>query len=66
MALVSELELPAFDYTDAVDARARASTQAMASLREQGWLAQGPHGYIVLDRDAASSSCARSRRSSRA
>src|ERR1700688_1202642 len=51
MALVSELELPAFDYIDG-SMRGDSFHAAMASLREHGWLAQGPHGYIVLDRDA--------------
>jgi cytochrome P450 len=51
MALVSELALPAFDYTDG-SMRGESFHSAMASLREQGWLAQGPHGYIVLDRGA--------------
>src|SRR5271166_2882433 len=51
MALVSELELPAFDYTDG-SMRGDSFHSAMASLRAQGWLAQGPHGYIVLDRGA--------------
>ncbi len=51
MALVSELELPAFDYTDE-SMRGEGFHAAMASLRAQGWLARGPHGYIVLDREA--------------
>ena len=51
MALVSELELPAFDYTDP-SMRGERFHEAMGELREQGWLAQGPFGYIVLDREA--------------
>jgi cytochrome P450 len=51
MALVSELELPAFDYTDE-SMRGESFHAQMASLRAQGWLARGPHGYIVLDREA--------------
>ena len=52
MALVSELELPAFDYTDE-SMRGESFHAAMESLRQQGWLAQGPYGYIALDRDAS-------------
>ncbi len=51
MTLVGELELPAFDYTDE-SLRGERFHAAMSALREQGWLAQGPHGYITLDRDA--------------
>ncbi|HEV3047495.1 MAG TPA: cytochrome P450 [Solirubrobacteraceae bacterium] len=51
MALVSELELPAFDYTDA-SLRGDSFHRAMAELRREGWLARGPFGYIVLDRAA--------------
>jgi cytochrome P450 len=56
--LVSELELPAFDYTDA-SLRGDRFHEAMAELRapsggarEHGWLARGPFGYMVLDREA--------------
>jgi cytochrome P450 len=52
MTLVSDLELPAFDYTDA-SLRGERFHVAMDELRAEGWLAQGPFGYIVLDRDAA-------------
>src|SRR5271154_5356005 len=51
MTLVSDLELPAFDYTDAT-IRGEQFHQAMAELRAQGWLAEGPFGYITLDREA--------------
>jgi cytochrome P450 len=51
MALVSELELPSFDYTD-VTLRGERFHEAMAEVREQGWLAQAPFGYMVLDREA--------------
>ena len=52
MALVSELELPAFDYTDP-SLRGESFHVAMSELRAKGWLAQGPFGYIVLDRESA-------------
>jgi cytochrome P450 len=52
MALVSELELPSFDYTDPA-MRGERFHVAMAELRSQGWLAQDPFGYVVLDRESA-------------
>jgi cytochrome P450 len=52
MALVSELSLPAFDYMDA-SLRGDRFHSTMASLREQGWLAQGEIGFFVLDREAS-------------
>src|SRR5271165_6230514 len=51
MALVSELELPAFDHTDP-SMRGERFHRAMGELRERGWLAQGPYGYMVLDHEA--------------
>jgi cytochrome P450 len=52
MALVSELELPAFDSTDS-SMRGERFHEAMRELRSHGWLAQDPFGYVVLDRDSA-------------
>ncbi|HEY4917738.1 MAG TPA: cytochrome P450 [Solirubrobacteraceae bacterium] len=54
MTLVSDLQLPAFDYTDA-SLRGERFHAAMANVRGEGegWLAQGPFGYMVLDREAA-------------
>jgi cytochrome P450 len=52
MTLISELELPAFDYTDA-SMRGDRFHHAMGELRAQGWLAEGPYGYIALDRESA-------------
>jgi cytochrome P450 len=51
MTLVSELELPAFDHTDA-SMRGEAFHRAMADVRSRGWLAQSPFGYMTLDREA--------------
>jgi cytochrome P450 len=51
MALVTELELPAFDYTDQ-SMRGETFHRAMADVRRSGWLAQAPFGYMTLDRDA--------------
>jgi len=51
MTLVSELELKSFDYTDPGMYGARFH-QAMRELRAEGWLASGPFGYVVLDREA--------------
>jgi cytochrome P450 len=50
MTLVSELELPAFDHTDA-SMRGEAFHTAMAAARREGWLAQAPFGYMTLDRE---------------
>jgi cytochrome P450 len=52
MTLVGELELPSFDYTDPA-MRGERFHAAMRELREQGWLASGPFGYIVLDHESA-------------
>src|SRR6266576_6857301 len=52
MTLVSQLELPAFDYTDE-SIRGERFHEEMAAVREKGWLAEGPYGYIALDRDSA-------------
>lgn len=51
MALVGELELESFDYTDP-ELRGERFHTAMRELAAQGWLAAGPYGYIVLDREA--------------
>src|SRR3954449_5743354 len=51
MALVTELELPAFDYTDPT-LRGPRYHETMASLRSRGWLAASEMGYFVLDREA--------------
>jgi cytochrome P450 len=50
MALVTELDLPAFDYTDPA-LRGPRYHETMASLRERGWLAASALGYFVLDRE---------------
>src|ERR1700692_2610610 len=51
MELVTELELPMFDYTDP-SVRGERFHAARGELRSRGWLAEGPYGYIVLDREA--------------
>jgi cytochrome P450 len=51
MTLVSELVLPAFDHTDA-QMRGERFHEAMSQVRERGWLAQCPFGYMTLDREA--------------
>ncbi|MFL5817258.1 MAG: cytochrome P450 [Conexibacter sp.] len=50
--LVGELDLPAFDYTDA-DLHGPRFHDTMRELRAQGWLASTPLGYVVLEREAA-------------
>jgi cytochrome P450 len=50
--LAGELELPTFDHTD-VELRGNRYRAAMAALHgHDGWLAAGPFGFIVLDREA--------------
>lgn len=51
MALVGELELPSFDYTDP-SLKGERFHAAMRELSAEGWLAAGPYGYVVLDREA--------------
>jgi cytochrome P450 len=52
MALVTELEMPAFDFMDAT-LRGHRFHETMAALRTQGWLAAGDLGFFVLDREAS-------------
>jgi cytochrome P450 len=51
MALVTELELPAFDYTDPT-LRGESFHEGMRAVRREGWLAQAPFGFMVLDRES--------------
>jgi cytochrome P450 len=52
MPLVTELELPLFDHTDA-SLRGERYRTAMAALEGvDGWLARCPFGFLVLDREA--------------
>ena len=51
MNLVSDLDLPAFDYT-APDFSADRYHQQLAATRQLGWLAKSPLAYIVLDHDS--------------
>jgi cytochrome P450 len=51
MTIVSELDLPAFDYA-APDFSADRYHQQLAGIRRQGWLAKSPLAYVVLDRDS--------------
>jgi cytochrome P450 len=50
MPRVEELELPTLDYTDPTLRGARFH-ERMQELRAAGWLAAGPYGYAVLDRE---------------
>jgi len=52
MTLVTDLDLPAFDYTDA-ELHGPRFHGTMRELRAQGWLASTPLGYVVLEREAA-------------
>src|SRR5437762_162954 len=51
MAIVTELELPEFDYL-ADDLTGEVYHQRLAAVRSQGWLASSPLSYVVLDREA--------------
>ena len=51
MTLVSDLDLPVFDYT-APGFSADRYHQQLAETRQQGWLARSPLAYIVLDHDS--------------
>src|SRR5215813_1154809 len=51
MNLVTELDLPVFDYS-APDFSADRYHQQLAETRQRGWLAKSPLAYIVLDHDA--------------
>ncbi len=51
MTLVTELELPAFDHTEASMCGERFHL-AMADARRAGWLARSPFGFMTLDREA--------------
>jgi len=51
MNLVSELDLPVFDYS-APDFSADRYHQQLAETCQRGWLAKSPLAYIVLDHDA--------------
>ena len=51
MTAVTELDIPAFDPTDP-EMRGERFHAAMAEVAERGWLARGPYGVIVLDRES--------------
>lgn len=52
MTRVTDLDLPAFDYTDA-ELHGPRFHATMRELRAQSWLASTPLGYVVLEREAA-------------
>jgi cytochrome P450 len=51
MNLVSDLDLPVFDYA-APDFSADRYHRQLAEIRQRGWLARSPLAYIVLDRES--------------
>jgi cytochrome P450 len=51
MTLVGDLKLRSFDYTDP-QMRGPRFHAALRELRAQSWLATGPYGYVVLDRES--------------
>ena len=52
MTIVSELELPSFDYTDAVAARGALSPRRWRRCAARAGSRRGRWGYVVLDREA--------------
>jgi cytochrome P450 len=52
MTVVTELELPHFDYTDP-DLRGDRFHETMLTLRERSWIARSDLGFVLLDREAA-------------
>jgi cytochrome P450 len=53
MPLAADLELPAFDHTDAELRGDRYRSAMMALEGYDGWLAANPFGFTVLEREAA-------------
>src|SRR3954451_21439654 len=51
MALVTDLEVPQFDYLDP-ELRGPRFHERMRELHGESWIAQSPLGYFVLDREA--------------
>jgi cytochrome P450 len=51
MTLVSDLDLPVFDYA-APDFSADRYHGQLAEIGQRGWLARSPLAYIVLDRES--------------
>jgi cytochrome P450 len=51
VALVTDLEVPAFDYLDP-ELRGPRFHERMRELHGESWIAQSPLGYFVLDREA--------------
>src|SRR3954447_527523 len=51
MALVTDLEVPQFDYLDPA-LRGPRFHERMRELRAESWIAQSPLGWFVLDREA--------------
>jgi cytochrome P450 len=51
--IVTEMELPELDYLDP-DLSGPEYHEAVAALRERGWLARSPLAFVVLEREAAS------------
>lgn len=52
MPVVSELDLPHFDYTD-LSLSGDRFHETMRALREESWLARSDLGFVALDREAA-------------
>jgi cytochrome P450 len=50
MTVVSELDLPVFDHTDP-QMHGERFHEEIARVRELGWLARTPYGFLTLDRE---------------
>src|SRR3954452_15033035 len=51
VALVTDLEVPQFDYLDP-ELRGPRFHERMRELHDESWIAQSPLGYFVMDREA--------------
>ena len=52
MTVITDLELPHFDYTDP-ELRGDRFHERMLELRSESWIARSDLGFVVLDREAA-------------
>ena len=52
MTVITDLELPHFDYTDP-ELRGDRFHERMRELRAESWIARSDFGYFVLDRESA-------------
>jgi cytochrome P450 len=53
MPVITDLDLPEFDYYTDAELHGPRFHATMEELRSQGWLAKTPLGFVVLEREAA-------------